>query len=229
MPLNDAGLPSEQIAGKRLGVMGGTFDPIHYGHLFVAEEARARFSLDHVLFVPNGSPPHKKEYLLSAPRDRYEMTCLATADNPAFTCTALELNRPGASYTVDTLATLRAQYTQAELFYITGIDAIADILTWRRHAEIIQMATFIAAARPGFDLKTLQDRLPSAYLERILLLGSTAQGVSSTEIRERIRAKLPTRYLTPDEVLDYIRDHHLYEHQASQAEEAVSQVGEKIS
>lgn len=228
MSVKEAGLPSEQTAGTRLGVMGGTFDPIHYGHLFVAEEARARFALDHVLFVPNGAPPHKKEYLLTAAHDRYEMTRLATANNPAFTCTALELDRPGPSYTVETLATLRAQYGRAELFYITGIDAIADILTWRRHAEIIRMATFIAAARPGFDLKTLQDRLPAAYLDRILLLGTTAQGISSTEIRERTRAGLPTRYLTPDAVLDYMRDHHLYEHQAVPIGNAASQAGEKI-
>jgi nicotinate-nucleotide adenylyltransferase len=227
MSVNEAGLPSEQAAGTRLGVMGGTFDPIHYGHLFVAEEARARFALDHVLFVPNGAPPHKKEYLLTAARDRYEMTRLATANNPAFTCTALELDRPGPSYTVETLATLRAQYRHAELFYITGIDAIADILTWRHHAEIIQMAAFIAAARPGFDLKTLQDRLPAAYLERILLLGTTAQGVSSTEIRERTRAGLPIRYLTPEEVRNYIHEHRLYENQAVPIEDAASQAGER--
>ena len=226
MSVSDPGLPSAQATGTRLGIMGGTFDPIHYGHLFVAEEARARFALDHVLFVPNGAPPHKKEYMLTAAHDRYEMTRLATADNPAFTCTALELERPGPSYTVETLATLRAQYANADLFYITGIDAIADILTWRRHDEIIRMATFIAAARPGFDLKTLQDRLPAAYLERILLLGTTAQGISSTEIRERTRAKLPTRYLTPDRVLDYIREHHLYENKAVPVGDAASQAGE---
>ncbi|MCW3097889.1 MAG: nicotinate-nucleotide adenylyltransferase [Chthonomonadaceae bacterium] len=214
MSVIDPGLPPEQAAGMRLGIMGGTFDPIHYGHLFVAEEARARFALDRVLFVPNGAPPHKKEYLLTAARHRYEMTRLAIADNPAFACTTLELDRTGPSYTVDTLTTLRNQYPSAELFYITGIDAIADILTWRRHAEIIRMAAFIAAARPGFDLKTLQDRLPTTYLERILLLGTTAQGISSTEIRERIRARLPIRYLTPEEVRNYIREHHLYEHKA---------------
>jgi nicotinate-nucleotide adenylyltransferase len=214
MSVIDPGLPTEQAAGMRLGIMGGTFDPIHYGHLFVAEEARARFALDRVLFVPNGAPPHKEEDLLTAAQDRYEMTRLAIADNPAFACTTLELDRPGPSYTVDTLTTLRDQYPSAELFYITGIDAIADILTWRHHAEIIRMATFIAAARPGFDLKTLQDRLPTTYLERILLLGTTAQGISSTEIRERIRARLPIRYLTPEEVRNYIREHHLYEHKA---------------
>ena len=227
MSVREPELPPEQAAGMRLGVMGGTFDPIHYGHLFVAEEARARFTLDHVLFVPNGAPPHKKEYGLTAARHRYEMTRLAIADNPAFSCTTLELDRVGPSFTVDTLTTLRDQYPAAELFYITGIDAIADILTWRRHAEIIRMATFIAASRPGFDLKTLQDRLPAAYMERILLLGTTAQGISSTEIRERTRAKLPTRYLTPPEVLDYIDAHHLYEHKAVPLGDTASLAGER--
>ena len=229
MSVTDSGLPPEQNVGARLGIMGGTFDPVHYGHLFVAEEARARFDLDRVLFVPNGAPPHKKEYLLTAARDRYEMTRLAIADNPAFACTSLELDRIGPSYTVDTLKTLRDRYPSTELFYITGIDAIADILTWRRHAEIIRMATFIAAARPGFDLKSLQDRLPTTYLERILLLGTTAQGISSTDIRERTRAQLPTRYLTPEGVRDYIREHHLYEHKAVPLGDAASLAGERTS
>src|SRR5713226_3801830 len=117
----------------RLGIMGGTFDPIHYGHLFIAEEARARFHLSHVLFVPNGQPPHKKEYGLTPSNHRYAMTLIATHTNKAFGCSPMELNRPGASYTVDTLISLREQYPDAEQFYITGVDAIADILTWKRH------------------------------------------------------------------------------------------------
>ena len=224
-------LPPERAAGTRLGILGGTFDPIHNGHLFVAEEARVRFALDTVLFVPNGAPPHKAGDRLTAAQDRYEMTRLAIADNPAFACTTLELDRSGPSYTVDTLATLRARYPTTELFYITGIDAIAELLTWRRHAEVIRLATFIAAARPGFDLQTLPDLLPAAYRERILLLDTTAQGISSTDIRERTRAQLPTRYLTPDGVRDYIREHHLYEdnlyeHKAVPPGDAASQAGE---
>ncbi|HZP82759.1 MAG TPA: nicotinate-nucleotide adenylyltransferase [Chthonomonadaceae bacterium] len=194
----------------RLGIMGGTFDPIHYGHLFVAEEARVRFRLGHVLFVPNGQPPHKKDYEITPARHRYAMTLIATHSNRGFGCSPIELERSGPSYTVDTLTLLREQNPDTELFYITGVDAIADILTWRRHEEVIQMATFIAAIRPGFDPAILKDRLPHAYLERILLLGSTALGISSTEIRERLRQNLPVRYLTPDGVLDYILKHALY-------------------
>lgn len=194
----------------RLGIMGGTFDPIHYGHLFVAEEARTRFRLNHVLFVPNGEPPHKKDYDLTAARHRYAMTLVATHGNRAFGCSPLEFQRPGPSYTVDTLKILQDQNPEAELFYITGVDAIADILSWERNEEIIQMATFIAATRPGFDLRTMKDRLPFAYLERILLLGSTWLGISSTEIRQRFKQDLSARYLTPDAVLEYINKYKLY-------------------
>lgn len=206
----------------RLGIMGGTFDPIHHGHLFVAEEARVRFRLNNVLFVPNGTPPHKKEYALTPARHRYAMTLIATHGNQSFGCSPMELNRPGPSYTVETLTLLREQHPDAELFYITGVDAIADILTWMRHEEVIQMATFIAATRPGFDPRTLKEKLPLSYLERILLLGSTSLGISSTEIRERIRQSLPVRYLTPDNVLEYIFQNGLYQSTPSQDPIAVS-------
>ena len=191
--------------------MGGTFDPIHYGHLFVAEEARVRFRLEKVLFVPNASPPHKKAYPVTEARHRFDMAQIAIRDNPAFECSPLELQRPGLSYTVDTLEALRAQMPEAELFYITGMDAITEILTWRRPEEVIRLATFIAAARPGFDSMEWMASLPDAYQGRILRLGSTALGISSTDIRERIRTGFPARYLTPGEVLEYIHRHHLYQ------------------
>jgi nicotinate-nucleotide adenylyltransferase len=204
----------------RLGIMGGTFDPVHYGHLFVAEEARTHFRLNHVLFVPNGHPPHKKDYGMSPARHRYAMTLIATHSNPAFGCSPIEMDRPGPCYTVDTLTQLREQNPDAELFYITGIDAIADILSWNRHEQVIQLATFIAATRPGFDLKTLKDRLPPEYLARILLLGSTALNISSTEIRTRVYNGLSTRYLTPDRVIEYIQKHNLYRLRALETEDA---------
>lgn len=207
----------------RLGIMGGTFDPIHYGHLFIAEEARARFRLNHVLFIPNGSPPHKKDYELTRARDRYAMTLIATHSNRAFGCSPIELNRAGPSYTVDTLLQLREQNPDAELYYITGIDAIADILSWKRNDEVIGMATFIAALRPGYDVMGLKDRLPHPYLERILLLGSTALGISSTDIRERLRQGLPVRYLMPDPVLDYIAKHGLYQARPAPEPESASE------
>jgi nicotinate-nucleotide adenylyltransferase len=194
----------------RIGIMGGTFDPIHNGHLFIAEEARALFSLERILFIPNGNPPHKKEYELTTANHRYNMALLATYGNPSFTCSPLELNRGGISYTVDTLTLLRQEEPNAELFYITGVDAVADILSWKRHEEVIRMTTFIAATRPGYDLSNLKERLPMPYLERILLLGSTALGISSTDIRERIARHMPIRYLTPDAVIDYVYKYRLY-------------------
>ena len=194
----------------RIGIMGGTFDPIHHGHLFVAEEARVMFALQRILFIPNGNPPHKKEYALTPADRRYAMVEIATQQNPAFVCSPLELNRVGRSYTVDTLLLLREEYPDAELFYITGVDAVADILTWKRHDEVIRLATFIAATRPGYTTAHLRERLPADYLERILPLDSTALGISSTDIRARVARRLPIRYLTPDGVVEYIETHFLY-------------------
>ena len=195
----------------RIGIMGGTFDPIHHGHLFIAEEARARFQLNEVLFVPNGQPPHKPEQSVTTAAHRYAMTRIAIHANAHFRCSAIEINRKGPSYAVDTLTELHAQHPDAELFYITGVDAVAEILSWKRHEEVIQRATFLAATRPGFDLLTLKDKLPPEYLTRILLLGSTHLGISSTDIRERIRQGLPARYLLPDSVLNYILRNRLYQ------------------
>ena len=194
----------------RLGIIGGTFDPIHYGHLFIAEEARARFQLNHVAFIPNGQPPHKKDLNVTPARHRYAMTQTAIAGNPNFICSPIEMQRPGLSYTVDTLAALKEMYPDAELFYITGVDAIAEILSWKRHEDVIRMATFLAATRPGFDLRSLKEKLPQDYLSRVLLIGSTYLGISSTDIRDRVRQNLPARYLTPDSVLKYIYQNQLY-------------------
>ncbi|HLH80885.1 MAG TPA: nicotinate-nucleotide adenylyltransferase [Chthonomonas sp.] len=194
----------------RLGIIGGTFDPIHYGHLFVAEESRVRFRLDKVLFVPAGIPPHKKNEEITPPKHRYAMTVIGIHGNPAFECSSIEIDRGGVSYTIDTLISLREQYPQDEFFYITGIDAVCDLLTWHRHQDVMRMARFIAAARPGYSLNRLRDRLPLEYLENILLLGSTMLDISSTELRYRVRHNLPIRYLTPDGVVEYIRKHRLY-------------------
>lgn len=194
----------------RLGIFGGTFDPIHYGHLFIAEEARVRFRLEKILFVPAGTPPHKKENELSPAKHRYAMTVIAIYGNPAFACTPIEIDRKGVSYTIDTLVQLRKEYPEDEFFYITGIDAVCDIMTWHRHQEVMRMARFITAARPGYSLNRLRDRLPPDYLENILLLGTTMLDVSSTELRYRVRHNLPIRYLTPDGVIEYIRKHRLY-------------------
>ena len=194
----------------RLGIMGGTFDPIHYGHLFIAEEARVRFHLDRVLFIPNGSPPHKPDRAITPAAHRFAMARIATQSNAAFECSAVELDRSGPSYTVDTLGLLGEEYPVADLFTITGVDAIAEILTWNRHAEVIQKTQFIAATRPGFDFEILKKRLPKSYLDKIAAVDSTALGISSTDLRARVQQGRPIRYLTPDGVADYIAQYRLY-------------------
>ncbi len=139
--------------------MGGTFDPIHYGHLIAAEEARYRFQLARVVFVPCGQPPHKKPYAVTPAEHRYAMTLLATASNPHFIVSRIEIDRPGPSYSVDTVRLLRQQLPDAELFFITGADAVLEILTWKDSDELIGLCRFIAVTRPGYDLRQLE-RLP---------------------------------------------------------------------
>ncbi|MGQ9461901.1 MAG: nicotinate-nucleotide adenylyltransferase [Candidatus Fervidibacter sp.] len=195
----------------RIGIMGGTFDPIHYGHLIAAEEARYKFSLSIVIFVPCGIPPHKKDYEVTAPEHRYAMTLLATASNPYFSVSRVEIDRPGPSYAVDTIKIFRKQFGEdAELFFITGLDAVLEVLTWKNPDELVRLCHFIAVTRPGYDAQKLQERLPTHYLDRISLLAIPGVDISSTMIRERVRKGEPIRYLTPDVVCDYIAKHRLY-------------------
>jgi nicotinate-nucleotide adenylyltransferase len=203
----------------RLGIMGGTFDPIHFGHLFIAEEARVLFALDRVLFIPNGCPPHKPGREVARAAARFAMTEIATRGNSGFACSAIEMHRDGQFYTVDTLDVLREAHPAAELFMIVGVDAIAEIMTWRRHAEVIAKTTFLAATRAGFDFDALNERLPQSYLAKVCKLDSAALQISSTDIRERVRAGRPIRYLTPDGVVDYITGHGLYAAQTGMMQE----------
>ncbi len=191
--------------------MGGTFDPIHYGHLLAAEEARYRFGLSQVIFVPCGTPPHKKTYEVTPAEHRYAMTVLATASNQYFAVSRVEIDRPGPSYAVDTVKIFRHQFGErSELFFITGIDAVLEILTWKSHDELIQLCRFIAVTRPGYDAQKLREKLPPSYLTKIDLLVIPGLDISSTMIRERVRKGEPIRYLTPDAVCDYIVKHGLY-------------------
>jgi|SRR5579872_4912244 len=194
----------------RLGILGGTFDPIHNAHLFIAEEARVRVPLDRVVFVPNAVPPHKPSHDVAPARHRLAMAQLATRSNPAFDCSAVEIERPGPSYTVDTLKAFKADYPGAELFFITGMDTIPEIPTWRRPEEILRLCTLVAAERPGYALDMAEQELPAALQERVLPLPTTHLDISATEIRRRVREGLPIRYLTPDSVVDYIARHGLY-------------------
>ncbi len=190
----------------RLGIMGGTFDPIHHGHLVAASEAATRFSLDEVVFVPTGQPWQKPDVDVSPAEHRYLMTVIATASNPRFTVSRVDLERPGPTYTIDTLRDLRAQRgAGADLFFITGADALAQILTWKDSDELFQLAHFIGVTRPGHDLSG--DGLPA---DRVSLLEVPAMAISSTAVRTRVRDAEPIWYLVPDGVVQYIGKYSLY-------------------
>jgi len=189
--------------------MGGTFDPIHHGHLVAAEEARWQFDLDTVLFIPTGQP-WQKPVGVSPAEDRYRMTVIATASNPAFEVSRVEIDHPGPTYTVDTLRRLRAELGEdARLFFITGADAVLHILTWKDREEVLALAEFIAATRPGYDLERLTERLPLAR-ERLHPMEIPMLAISSTEIRARVARGAPIQYLVPDGVVEYVAERGLY-------------------
>jgi len=190
---------------QRLGVMGGTFDPIHHGHLVAASEVQARYDLDEVVFVPTGQPSFKQHQDVTVAEHRYLMTVVATASNPRFTVSRVDIDRQGLTYTVDTLRDLKAQRPDAELFFITGADAVAQILTWKDADELFDMAHFVAVTRPGHALST--DGLPA---DRVSVIEIPALAISSTDVRARARAGAPVWYLVPDGVVQYIAKHRLY-------------------
>jgi nicotinate-nucleotide adenylyltransferase len=197
------------VSERRLGVMGGTFDPIHYGHLVTAEQARWQFDLDEVMFVPTGQPWQKPE-CVSSGDDRHLMAVIATASNPAFTVSRIELDTPGPTYTVDTLRRLRAELPAGtSLYFITGADAVLQILTWKDPEEVLRLAEVIAATRPGYDLSNLEAVLP-AEAHRVHVMRIPALAISSTELRTRVAAGGSIRYLVPDGVAQYLAKRGLY-------------------
>jgi nicotinate-nucleotide adenylyltransferase len=186
--------------------MGGTFDPIHNGHLVAASEVASLFQLDEVIFVPTGRPWLKTPGTASPAEDRYLMTVIATASNPRFSVSRVDIDRPGPTYTIDTLQELHDQYGwQAELFFITGADALAQILSWRDTDELFRMAHFVGCTRPGH---TLAD--PGLPRGRVSLVEVPALAISSTDCRERVRQGKPIWYLVPDGIVQYINKRHLY-------------------
>lgn len=189
----------------RLGVMGGTFDPVHHGHLVAASEVAAEFALDEVIFVPTGQPSFKQDVEVTAAEHRYLMTVIATASNPRFTVSRVDIDRGGLTYTVDTLRDLAKQRPDADLFFITGADAIAQILTWKDAPELFAMAHFVGVTRPGHALSV--DGLPR---DRVSVLEIPALSISSTDVRARARKGKPVWYLVPDGVVQYIGKHGLY-------------------
>jgi len=187
--------------------MGGTFDPIHHGHLVAAEEARHAFDLERVLFVPVGDPWQKADQDVSPASDRLEMVGRAIADNDAFEISRVDVDRNGPTYTIDTLRSLAEQRPGAELYFITGADAILEILTWKDPQDALRLATFVAVTRPGHDLAGLRKL---GIEERVVLLEIPALAISSTDIRARVAEGRPIRYLVPAPVEEYIRERGLY-------------------
>jgi nicotinate-nucleotide adenylyltransferase len=191
---------------RRVGVMGGTFDPIHHGHLVAASEVQAWFDLDEVIFVPTGAPWQKSDREVSPAEDRYLMTVIATASNPRFSVSRVDVDRDGPTYTVDTLRDLSAIYgSGTELFFITGADALAKILSWKDALEMLSIAHFIGVTRPGFDLS--DDHLPD---DTVTLVEVPAMAISSSDCRRRVAAGKPVWYLVPDGVVQYIAKRRLY-------------------
>ena len=204
-----SGVPSAAAAGRhRLGVMGGTFDPVHNGHLVAASEVAARFHLDEVVFVPTGEPWQKSARAVSPAEHRYLMTVIATASNPGFTVSRVDVDRPGPTYTVDTLRDLRAQRPGSDLFFITGADALAQMLSWKDAEELAGLASLVGVTRPGHELAVpASGSLPAASVH---LLEVPALAISSTDCRDRVAAGLPVWYLVPDGVVQHISKHGLY-------------------
>jgi nicotinate-nucleotide adenylyltransferase len=190
--------------------MGGTFDPIHNGHLVTAEEAYWQFDLDEVVFVPTGRPWMKDHPDLSPPEDRYLMTVIATSPNPHFSVSRLEIDRAGETYTVDTLRALREERGEdTELFFVTGADAILEIFQWKDPEDALSLAHFIAATRPGYDIARFEAEASTAH-PKVSVMSIPALAISSTGIRERVREGRPIRYLVPDGVVTYIDKAALY-------------------
>ena len=190
---------------RRIGIMGGTFDPIHHGHLVAANEEADLYELDQVVFVPTGQPWQKGDQVSPA-EDRYLMTVIATASNPQFHVSRVDIDRPGPTYTVDTLRDLRREYgPDAELYFITGADALARILSWKDAEEVFGLAHFIGVTRPGFPLSDAH--LPA---DSVSLVQVPAMAISSTDCRARVAAGKPIWYLVPDGVVQYISKRKLY-------------------
>lgn len=194
-----------------IGILGGTFDPPHYGHLVLAENARVQLGLQRVLFVPAGQPPHKPDRPIAAPNHRLEMVSAAIADHPAFEISRVDLDRNGPHYTADMLTILRREWPEAQLFFLLGGDSLSQLPLWHNPAGIVQLARLAAVQRSGYavNIDALERTVPGIR-ERLVWLDVPYLDISSSELRRRIREGLPIRYLTPPAVERYIREHHLY-------------------
>ena len=204
--------PNKEL--NRVGIMGGTFDPIHFGHLVIAEQIRCEYNLEKVLFVPAGIPPHKSDLKVSESKHRYFMTLLATITNPYFEVSKIEMDNDEISYTINTIKKLKEIYQKdTELYFITGADAFCELDTWKNVGELLGLANFIAATRPGLDTDYVDDKINElqanydAYIRRVNV---PALAISSTDIRNKVKEHQSIKYLLPESVEYYIYKHNLY-------------------
>ena len=198
---------------RKIGIMGGTFDPIHNGHLLAADEAHAALGLSEVIFVPTGQPPHKANQKVTSAEERYIMAEMATANCPYFTVSRIEIDRAGESYTIDTLRTLHSmpEYKDVLFYFITGLDAVLNIMTWKNPEEIIQMCSFVAVSRYGYSHNRVE-LLPQDLRDKIIPLEIPLLAISSTELRERIRTGRSIKFMVPAAVEQFIIKKSLYKH-----------------
>ncbi len=198
--------------------MGGTFDPIHHGHLVAASEVANLFDLDEVVFVPTGQPWQKRSRVVTPAEDRYLMTVVATASNPMFSVSRVDIDRGGPTYTKDTLRDLRALNPDADLYFITGADALASILSWQNWEEMFSIARFVGVSRPGYELdgKHISAAMAELPDDALHLVEVPALAISSTDCRERAEASRPIWYLVPDGVVQYVAKRHLYQPHAKE-------------
>ncbi|MFA5523925.1 MAG: nicotinate-nucleotide adenylyltransferase [Tissierellales bacterium] len=199
---------------KKYGIMGGTFDPIHVGHLVIAEEIRCKFKLDKVIFIPAGNPPHKDSSRITSGEHRLQMTLLATISNPFFDVSTIELEKEEITYTIDTIKEFRTSCMDtAEFYFITGADSLLELSTWKDVDQLLSMCKFVAATRPGFQLEKIETKvreLESKYNKGIYTVSVPALQISSTDIRKRIKEGRAVKYLLPESVESYIIKHKLY-------------------
>lgn len=202
---------------KKLAIMGGTFDPIHIGHLMTAEEVRNEFGIDKVIFIPTGQPPHKDAHKVTHSEHRYLMSVLATVENPHFNVSRIEIDRPGTTYTVDTIKGIKESYGAGiKIYFITGADAVHEILTWERVEELMKICEFVAVTRPGYkrrQLKAKVEELKESFECKVHYLEVPALAISSSDIRRRVQSFKPIRYLVTPAVEKYIHKFQLYSDQ----------------
>lgn len=199
--------------------MGGTFDPVHHGHLVAASEVADQFDLDEVIFVPTGQPWQKRDRHVTAAEDRYLMTVIATAANPRFSVSRVDIDRGGATYTKDTLRDLAAQHPDADLHFITGADALASILSWQNWEELFSLARFVGVSRPGYELdgEHIAEAMKELPPDALTLVEVPALAISSSDCRLRAQQSRPIWYLVPDGVVQYVSKRNLYTSTAQEA------------